>query len=60
MISLRVGLLSQTHEIGMSRAAIRDCLRANGCSHLRILKNHLHFWILPIWLAARKTRPTSG
>ncbi|NEZ66551.1 class I SAM-dependent methyltransferase [Leptolyngbyaceae cyanobacterium CCMR0082] len=53
-ISYRVARLSNTHEIGMSRAEILGTLRDLGFQKQIVLKNHVHFLIKPHWIAAQK------
>lgn len=50
--SYRLGRLSNTHEIGMSRSAIIRELKRNGFDAPLTICNRLHFWARPIWLAA--------
>lgn len=54
LISYRVAKLSNTHEIGMSRREMINSLRKNGFQKQIVLKNHLHFFIKPHWIAAQK------
>lgn len=54
--SYRLGRLSNTHEIGMSRSAIVRELKRNRFDYPLTICNRLHFWARPIWLAA-KLRP---
>jgi 2-polyprenyl-3-methyl-5-hydroxy-6-metoxy-1,4-benzoquinol methylase len=53
-ISYRAAKLSNTHEIGMSRTALLKTLDKIGFRKQIVLKNHLHFWIKPHWIAAQK------
>jgi len=57
--SYRLGRLSNTHEIGMSRSKIVRELKRNGFDAPLTICNRLHFYARPIWLAAR-LRPESG
>jgi ubiquinone/menaquinone biosynthesis C-methylase UbiE len=52
--SYRVGRLLNTHEIGMSSSQIRGALKQAGFTRIQILKNRLHWWTRPIWIAAQK------
>lgn len=53
-ISYRVAKLSNTHEIGMNRTAMLRVLNEVGFKQTIILKNHLHFFLKPHWIAAQK------
>jgi 2-polyprenyl-3-methyl-5-hydroxy-6-metoxy-1,4-benzoquinol methylase len=53
-ISYRVGRLSNSHEIGLSVPAIRRTMKQVGFTKVRILKNRVHWWTKPIWIAAQK------
>ncbi|MGB7249284.1 MAG: class I SAM-dependent methyltransferase, partial [Phormidesmis sp.] len=53
-VSYRAAKLSNTHEIGMSRAAMLTALKEIGFQKQIILKNHLHFFVKPHWIAAQK------
>ncbi|MHA3771949.1 class I SAM-dependent methyltransferase [Verrucomicrobiota bacterium sgz303538] len=52
--SYRVAKLANTHEIGMDRGQMCAHLREVGFSEVRILKNKLHYYVRPHWIAARK------
>jgi SAM-dependent methyltransferase len=51
--SYRLGRLSNTHEVGMSRSAIIRELKRNRFDPPRTICNRFHFWVRPIWLAAQ-------
>ena len=53
-ISYRVAKLSNTHEIGMSRAEMLKTLSDVGFKEKVVLKNHLHYFLRPHWIAAQK------
>lgn len=53
-VSYRLALLSNTHEIGMSRKAMVKALAEIGFQKPIILKNHVHFFIQPHWIAVKK------
>ena len=53
-ISYRVGLLSNTHEIGMSHKEISKQMKAIGFKKIEVLRGHAHFYSKPIWIAAQK------
>jgi len=53
-VSYRVGQLSNTHEIGMNARHIRKELRQIGFKKVVVLRNRLHGWVKPIWIAAQK------
>jgi 2-polyprenyl-3-methyl-5-hydroxy-6-metoxy-1,4-benzoquinol methylase len=53
-VSYRVAKLSNTHEIGFSRAELMNQLKSVGFKDIRILKNRWGFGILSHWIAARK------
>ena len=53
-VSYRLAKLSNTHEIGMSRRAMLKALKKIGFQNHKILKNYLHFWVRPHWIAAQK------
>lgn len=53
-VSYRAAKLSNTHEIGMSRTAMLKVLREVGFQRQIVLKNRLHFWVKPHWIAAQK------
>jgi protein-L-isoaspartate O-methyltransferase len=53
-VSYRVGRLSNTHEVGLAPGALRRHLRGAGFSRVQVLKNRVHAWVLPSWIAARK------
>lgn len=53
-VSYRVAKLSNTHEIGFSRAELVRELRRVGFQDIRILKNHVSFGMRTHWIAARK------
>ncbi|MEP1001672.1 class I SAM-dependent methyltransferase [Leptolyngbya sp. SLC-A1] len=53
-VSYRLALLSNTHEIGMSRSAMLKALRSVGFRKQVILKNKVHFFFRPHWIAAQK------
>lgn len=48
----RVALLTQTHEIGMSRRAIVRHLRSNGFDRIDIPRNRIGLGVRPIWITA--------
>jgi len=54
LVSYRVARLSNTHEIGLSRRRMVRALGATGFGKIRILKNRLHLYFRPHWLAAQK------
>ena len=54
LVSYRVARLTGTHEIGMSRRAIRAHLLANGFSTVRILGGRPGFFVRAHWIAAQK------
>lgn len=54
LVSYRLGRLSNTHEIGMSSSQIRRHLKQVGFTKIKLLKNRLHWWCRPIWIAAQK------
>ena len=43
-ISCRVGKLTQTHEIGISRKQLTHELRRDGFRHIRSFSSPLHYW----------------
>ena len=53
-ISYRVAKLSNTHEIGMGRAEMLKTLSDVGFKENIVLKNHLHYFLRPHWIAAQK------
>jgi cyclopropane fatty-acyl-phospholipid synthase-like methyltransferase len=53
-VSYRAARLSNTHEIGMSRTKMREHLREVGFTNALVLRNHLHGFYRPHWLAARR------
>ena len=52
--SYRMGKMSRTHEIGMSRRAIIRCLRDTGFSEIRALSPRFDDRLHPHWIAARR------
>lgn len=53
-VSYRVGKLTSTHEVGLSRRALqRECLRT-GFDRTRVLRNRVHLLVRDHWLAAHK------
>lgn len=54
VVSYRMAKFSNTHEIGMSRTAMLKVLKSVGFKERRVLKNHVHFFIRPHWIAAQK------
>ena len=53
-VSYRVAKLSNTHEIGFSRAALVGQLKEVGFKNIRILKNRWSFGVRTHWIAAQK------
>jgi hypothetical protein len=53
LLSYRAAHLSNTHEIGMSRTKMREHLREVGFTNALVLRNRLHGFYRPHWLAAR-------
>ena len=53
-VSYRLALLSNTHEIGMSRSEMLKSLTDIGFTKSIILKNYFHFFIRPHWIASQK------
>lgn len=53
-VSYRVGVLSNTHEIGMNAAAMKNHLREIGFDQVETLRHRFHGYVKPIWIAARK------
>jgi SAM-dependent methyltransferase len=53
-VSYRVARLSNTHEIGMSRTKMRKRLKEIGFSRSIVLRNHLHCFHRPHWIAAQR------
>jgi 2-polyprenyl-3-methyl-5-hydroxy-6-metoxy-1,4-benzoquinol methylase len=53
-VSYRVARLSNTHEIGFSRAELREQLRAAGFRRLVVARNRAGLLVRPHWLAAQK------
>jgi SAM-dependent methyltransferase len=54
-VSYRIARLSDTHEIGLHRPAMARWLREVGCTDIRVLRHHAHFWIRSHWIAAQKS-----
>ena len=52
-VSYRVARLSNTHEIGFTRRALRSQLRTAGFGRVIVARNRLGLWVRPHWLAAR-------
>lgn len=52
--SYRVARLSNTHEIGIQPAALKRELTSSGFKEIRSLKNRLHLFVKPSWMAAKK------
>jgi 2-polyprenyl-3-methyl-5-hydroxy-6-metoxy-1,4-benzoquinol methylase len=52
--SYRMGTLSRTHEIGMSRRQIIRCLRDAGYGEVRTISPRFDDRLHPLWIAARK------
>lgn len=53
-VSYRLGKLSNTHEIGIPTHSLKKQLRAIGFTKIKVLHNHVHFWIKPNWIVAQK------
>lgn len=53
-ISYRVGRISNTHEIGMSKSAIRAELRATGYRATRVISPRIDNWLAALWIAGQK------
>ncbi len=53
-VSYRVGRLSNTHEIGINPAVLKRHLKAIGFGRIKVLKNRMHCYMKPIWIAAQK------
>ena len=60
LVSYRVGRLTNTHEIGIVPAHLRKHLKDVGFTKVLLLKNRIHWWIKPIWIAAQKGITGSG
>ena len=54
LVSYRVGSLSNTHEIGLNPSAVRNEFRKAGFRKVLVLKNRIHGWTRPLWMAAQK------
>jgi 2-polyprenyl-3-methyl-5-hydroxy-6-metoxy-1,4-benzoquinol methylase len=52
--SYRMGKLSGTHEIGLSRRQIIRCLREAGCREVHTIRPRFDDRLHPLWLVARK------
>jgi hypothetical protein len=52
--SYRMGKMSGTHEIGMSRRKIIRCLRGSGCREVRTIGPRFDDRLHPLWIVARK------
>ena len=53
-ISYRMGKMSDTREIGMSRRQIIRCLRDSGYREMRTISPRIDDRLHPLWIAARK------
>lgn len=53
-VSYRVARLSNTHEIGISPTALKQRLQDVGFKNTRVLRNRIHCYAKPIWIAAQK------
>ena len=54
LVSYRVARLSNTHEIGISPAKLKQCLRSAGFTNINTLHNRVHFYMRTNWIAAQK------
>jgi SAM-dependent methyltransferase len=54
LVSYRVALLSNTHEIGFTRSELIQHLKKTGFKNIRILKNSLGFYIRPHWIMCQR------
>ncbi|PSN11552.1 class I SAM-dependent methyltransferase [filamentous cyanobacterium CCT1] len=54
MVSYRVSVLSETHEIGFNRSQLIAHIEKSGFRKPKILKNRIGFGIFPLWIAAQK------
>ncbi len=54
--SYRIAILSNTHEIGMSRPKLMEQMRKCGLANVTSLTTHWHFWIKPHWLCGQKKK----
>ncbi|MGC2695503.1 MAG: class I SAM-dependent methyltransferase [Candidatus Angelobacter sp.] len=54
VVSYRVGILTNTHEVGLSRSALKKELRSAGFGSVRCFSSPLHFYVGWHWVAARK------
>jgi len=54
MVSYRVSILTDTHEIGFNRQKLISHMQKGGFSSPKILKNHFAFGVKPLWIAAQK------
>jgi ubiquinone/menaquinone biosynthesis C-methylase UbiE len=54
LTSYRMGKLSGTHEIGMSRRQIIRCLRGGGYREVRTIRPRFDDRLHPLWIVARK------
>lgn len=52
-VSYRVAKISNTHEIGMCRKQLTQCMRACGFCTIQIFAPRWNNWISPHWIAAR-------
>jgi len=52
-ISYRVAKITNTHEVGISRPALKRELRSAGFSRIEVLSSPLHFWVRWHWIAAQ-------
>jgi 2-polyprenyl-3-methyl-5-hydroxy-6-metoxy-1,4-benzoquinol methylase len=57
IISYRVGQLTKTHEVGISRRALMKELHATGFKTIKPFSTPLHFWMGWHWVAAQLQRP---
>jgi 2-polyprenyl-3-methyl-5-hydroxy-6-metoxy-1,4-benzoquinol methylase len=53
-VSYRVGVLSNTHEIGMSHKQIINQVKTVGFKKVEVLRDRFHLYSRPIWIAAQK------
>jgi protein-L-isoaspartate O-methyltransferase len=53
-ISYRIGKLSNTHEIGLRRSAMRKHLTSVGFRKFVVLRNRVGFFVRPHWIACQK------
>jgi len=53
-VSYRVAKLSNTHEVGFTRADLRSQLKATGFQRVVVARNRLGLLVRPHWLAAQK------